>query len=246
MINYDVEARDYDASRGGGPRAQAAADVLEQLLPQRPCTILDLACGTGIVTQKLLRPERMVLGVDLSLGMLSLAAQRVPGFVVRGDAMQLPFASDSMDAVIIIWLLQLLPDPAPALAEAVRVLRSSGVLITTVDKNDADFAEDSDIAQVTAELRCQYKARVPDHFARLLTWASGCALRLEGEAVFPGIGQGRSPRAWRETIGMGRVPWCTSAAQEQVAEVRRRLASLPDQEVPRPDPLYRLIALTTA
>ncbi|MGO4755981.1 SAM-dependent methyltransferase, partial [Streptomyces sp. 2MCAF27] len=63
MIDYDGEARSYDASRGGEPRAQAAADALEQLLPQGTCTLLDIACGTGIVTRRLLRPERTVLGV---------------------------------------------------------------------------------------------------------------------------------------------------------------------------------------
>ncbi|OKJ94939.1 hypothetical protein AMK26_30345 [Streptomyces sp. CB03234] len=52
VIDYDSEARDYDTSRGGEPRAQASADALEQLLPQGPCTILDIACGTGIVTRR--------------------------------------------------------------------------------------------------------------------------------------------------------------------------------------------------
>ncbi len=139
MIDYDGEARDYDASRGGEERAQAAAAALERLLPQGPCTLLDIACGTGIVTRRLLRPERKVLGVDRSPGMLGLAAQRVPKGVVCGDATRLPLASDRVDAVVIVWLLHLLPDAAVVLAEAARVLRPGGVLITTVDKDDAYF-----------------------------------------------------------------------------------------------------------
>ncbi len=117
---------------------------MEQLLPQGPGTLLDIACGTGIVTRGLLRPERTVLGVDRSSGMLGLAARRVPGGVVCGDAARLPLASDSVDAVVIVWLLHLLPDPAAVLAEAARVLRPGGVLITTVDKDDAYFVEDSE------------------------------------------------------------------------------------------------------
>jgi SAM-dependent methyltransferase len=243
VIDYDDEARDYDASRGGEPRARAAAAAVELLLPQGPRMILDIACGTGIVTRRLLRPERTVVGVDRSPGMLGLAGQRVPGGVVRGDARWLPLASDGVDAVVIVWLLHLLPDPALVLAEAARVLRPGGVLITTVDKNDAYFVEDSDVAQVTAQLRRQYAPRVPDRSARVLGWAAERGLGIAGQTAFRGTGQGRSPRRWREVIEGGRIPWCTHAAPDQVTDVCRRLAALPDQDAARPDPLYRLIAL---
>src|SRR3546814_799931 len=99
----------------GAPRARAAAGAVERLLPQGPCTILDIACGTGIVTERLRRPERTVVGVDRSPGMLGVAARRLPGGVVRGDATTLPCASRTVDAVVIVWLLHLLPDPAPVL-----------------------------------------------------------------------------------------------------------------------------------
>ncbi|MFH9295856.1 class I SAM-dependent methyltransferase [Streptomyces sp. NPDC017520] len=243
MLDYDDEARHYDASRGGEPRARAAADAVERLLPQGPRTVLDIACGTGIVTERLRRPGRTVVGVDRSPGMLGLAARRVPGAIVRGDGARLPFASDTVDAVVIIWLLHLLPHPVPVLAEAARVLRPGGVLITTVDKNDAYFAEHSDIAEITADLRGRYAPRVPDHSALLLRWAAEHGLGAAGRTRFPGTGQGRSPRGWREVIEAGRISWCTHARPDQVADVCRRLAALPNQDAPRPDPLYRLLAL---
>lgn len=243
MLDYDEEARDYDASRGGEPRARAAADAVERLLPQGPCTVLDIACGTGIVTGRLLRPGRTVVGVDRSPGMLGLAGGRVPGGVVRGDATRLPFASDAVDAVVIVWLLHLLPRPEPVLAEAARVLRPGGVLITTVDKNDAYFAEDSDIARVTADLRRRYAPHVPDSTTRVLDRATELGLALTDLTEFPGTGQGRSPRGWREAIDAGRIAWCTHASPAEVTDVRRRLAALPDQDAARPDPQYRLVAL---
>ncbi|MET7502130.1 class I SAM-dependent methyltransferase [Streptomyces microflavus] len=243
MLDYDDEARDYDASRGGEPRARAAADAVERLLPQGPCTVLDIACGTGIVTGRLLRPGRTVVGVDRSPGMLGLAGGRVPGGVVRGDATRLPFASDAVDAVVIVWLLHLLPHPEPVLAEAARVLRPGGVLITTVDKNDAYFAEDSDITRVTANLRRRYAPHVPDSTTRVLDRATELGLAPTARTEFPGTGQGRSPRGWREAIDAGHIAWCTYASPDEGTDVRRRLAALPDQDTARPDPQYRLVAL---
>ncbi|MDG9700854.1 class I SAM-dependent methyltransferase [Streptomyces sp. DH37] len=240
MIDYDDEVRGYDASRGGEPRARAAAEALERLLPQGRRTVVDVACGTGIVTRLLLRPHRTVLGVDRSSGMLRPAADRVPGGVVRGDATRLPLASGSVDAVVIVRLLHLLPDPVPVLAEASRVLRPGGTLITTVDKDDAYFVPDGDVARVTAEPRRRYAPRVSDHSRRVLRWAAGEGLEGAGETVFPGAGQGRSPRTWQEVIRKGRIPW---AGPDRAAEVCKRLAALPDQDAARPGPLYRLVAL---
>jgi hypothetical protein len=123
------------------------------------------------------------------------------------------------------------------------VLRSGSALITTVDKDGAYFVEDSDTAQITAELRRQYSPRAPDHVARVLDWTSAYGLGLVGETVFPGTSHGRSPRRWRKAIDADHIPWCTHAAPDQVAEVSRRLSELPDQDPLRPGPLYRLIAL---
>ncbi|MEK2493924.1 class I SAM-dependent methyltransferase [Kitasatospora purpeofusca] len=243
MIDYNSEAQAYDTTRGGEPRAEAAADALEQLLPQGPATVLDIACGTGIVTRRLRRPGRTVLGVDRSPGMLVPAAHRIPGGAVCGDATRLPFASGSVDAVVMVWLLHLLPDPEPVLAEALRVLRPGGRLVTTVDKEAAYFTEDSDLARATAELRHQYTPHAPDRTERIRAWAAAHGLRPAGEARFPGTGQGRSAGKWREAIDAGRIPWCVRADAEQVAEVVRRLAALPDQDTPIADPQYRLLAL---
>ncbi|MGW3171445.1 class I SAM-dependent methyltransferase [Streptomyces sp. NPDC001153] len=243
MIDYDEEARGYDASRGGEPRARAAAQALEELLPQGPGTVLDLACGTGIVTRRLRRPGRTVLGADRSEGMLGLASRRVPRGVIRADATRLPLRPGCVDAVVIVWLLHLLPEPAAVLAEAARVLRPGGVLVTTVDKDGAYFVPDSDVARATAGLRERYRPRVPDDRARVRERAAAHGLRPAGEAVFPGAGQGRSPRRWREVIESGRIPWCAQAGPEQAAEVCGRLAALPEQDRARPDPLYRLLAL---
>ncbi|MFH9349746.1 class I SAM-dependent methyltransferase [Kitasatospora sp. NPDC017646] len=240
MLDYDAEALHYDTTRGGEPRAEAAARAVDRLLPPDGRTVLDVACGTGIVTARLLRPGRTVLGVDRSPAMLRLAARRLPGAVLRADATGLPLRTGAVDAVAMVWLLHLLPDAAPVLAEARRVLRPGGVLITTVDKDDAYFTAPSDLADATAVLRRRHAPRATDGTDRLRAQAAALGLDPVAGAEFPGLGQGRSPRAWREAVTKGRIPWCRAAAD--AATVERALAALPDQDAPRPDPRYRLLA----
>ncbi|HTR91240.1 MAG TPA: class I SAM-dependent methyltransferase [Trebonia sp.] len=243
MIDYNREAATYDVSRGGEARAAATAEAVERLLPEGAQTLVDVACGTGIVTTRLRRPTRTVLGVDRSQGMMALAAARLPGGVVFGDATRLPVGSGRADVVLFIWLLHLLPDVAPVLAEGARVLRAGGVLLTTVDKDQAAFSVESDTAAVMGPLRRKYAPRAADSFDRVAELAAAAGLRPAGETAFTGIGQGRSPRQWRERITTGRIPWSREASREEVSGLCRDLESLPDQDATRPDPLYRLVAL---
>src|SRR5262245_31387006 len=139
MLDYDLEADRYDETRGGLPRAVAAAEAIARLLhtaepPGRVATtrlhpVLDIAGGTGIVGSLVAARGFDVVVCDRSRGMLRLAATRCPGRVVTGDATRLPVGSGRVDAITLIWLLHLLPDAAPVLAECARVLAPGGVLI---------------------------------------------------------------------------------------------------------------------
>ncbi|WP_435842910.1 class I SAM-dependent methyltransferase [Streptomyces lavendulae] len=53
LLAHDAEAEAYGATRGGVPRAGAAAAAVLGLLPPHARTLLDLGCGTGIVTARL-------------------------------------------------------------------------------------------------------------------------------------------------------------------------------------------------
>ncbi len=90
---------------------------------------LDVGCGPGNVTASLARAagERgLALGVDISEPMLARAvrAQAGPqtGFI-RADAQRLPLRDETVDGVVSIAALQLVPNPTAALAEMARVLR---------------------------------------------------------------------------------------------------------------------------
>jgi demethylmenaquinone methyltransferase/2-methoxy-6-polyprenyl-1,4-benzoquinol methylase len=90
---------------------------------------LDVACGSGKLTTELRRQARggMVVGVDFSDEMLRIAGRRSPGApFVRGDALRLPFADASFEAVTIAFGLRNLADPELGMREMLRVLRPDG------------------------------------------------------------------------------------------------------------------------
>lgn len=182
MLDYDDEATAYDRTRGGVPRAQAAAGALNGLLTAGG-VVLDLAVGTGIVAGELVRLGHRVIGLDLSSGMLERAARRLPGRVLRADATALPIASGSVDAVTAVWLLHLLDDPEPVVAEAARVLRPGGLLLTTVDKNAA--------MRVAEGAPPRARELPSDSCSRLTALGARYGLRLAAATSFLGHGQGQ-------------------------------------------------------
>jgi SAM-dependent methyltransferase len=89
------------------------------LLP--PARVLDVACGTGFLTQHL---GSDLTGLDQSKAMLEAARRRVPwAEFVRGDAFRMPFADHSFDRVFTSFFYGLLPleDRGRFLEEARRV-----------------------------------------------------------------------------------------------------------------------------
>ena len=187
MSYYDAEARRYDASRGGEDRARAAADAVVSLVAP-PGRVLDVAGGTGIVSAELARRGFDVVVADLSVGMLEVAAARLPGRVIAASAQRLPVEDESVDVVTLIWLLHLLPVPEAdrVIAEAARVLRSGGHLVTTVDKDlahrgmrrtNGDHAER--VTDVGRRLGLRFVGQTS--FSGRSAWGSA----TEGDPVFP-------------------------------------------------------------
>ncbi|MFJ5516847.1 class I SAM-dependent methyltransferase [Streptomyces griseoluteus] len=242
MLDYDKEAESYDDLRGGEPRARAAAEAVLGLVGERQGRLLDNGCGTGIVTRWMAgaRPGLRVTGVDLTPAMVGRAAARVPGAVVRGDSRQLPFGDGAFDVVTSVWLLHLLDDPADlraVLRECARVLRPGGTYVTTVDKAKAhDVGSDID-----AVLGPRPRRPASDDPATVDAYAAEAGLVRTGQARFSGVGQGRSPR---RTIKDLRRGWFTllPPGEPRTEEFAARLARLPDQDRPRPDPVFTLHA----
>jgi demethylmenaquinone methyltransferase/2-methoxy-6-polyprenyl-1,4-benzoquinol methylase len=104
--------------------------VLKAVAAQRGETVLDIAAGTGTSSEPFAAAGVNVVPADFSLGMLRVGNRRRSdlGFTAA-DAMRLPFADDSFDAVTMSFGLRNVASVDAALGEFLRVTKPGGRLV---------------------------------------------------------------------------------------------------------------------
>jgi demethylmenaquinone methyltransferase / 2-methoxy-6-polyprenyl-1,4-benzoquinol methylase len=92
--------------------------------------VLDLAAGTGSSSLPFVAAGAHVVAADFSLGMLRVGKRAHPTLaLLAGDALRLPFADGSFDAVTISFGLRNVSDVDAALTEMARVTKPGGRLV---------------------------------------------------------------------------------------------------------------------
>ena len=146
-----------------------AVDMARRVAAISPSRVLEIACGTGVVTRALdqaLDDDVAIVATDLNPGMLEEARTQGTRRSVdwrTADAMSLPFPDASFDCVVCQFAAMFFPDKAHAFAEARRVLQPGGTFLFNV----WDRIEENDFAQVIAEaLASLFPADPPRFMAR--------------------------------------------------------------------------------
>ncbi len=128
-ISYTLLAPFYDWFIG--PASRAARRRSLAALPSRGGQVLLNGVGTGL-DLPLLPAGHRYAGLDLTRAMLMRSrahAARLDYSCVQGDSLALPFRDASFDHAVLHLILAVVPEPAQALAETVRVVRQGGCIL---------------------------------------------------------------------------------------------------------------------
>ncbi len=109
--------------------------VVDHLDPQPGERIGDVGCGPGIYHPLVAARGAQVVALDPSWGMVAEVA-RQGGWVVQGDAQQLPWAHEAFHRVMANHMLYHVPDRRAALQEMWRVLRPGGRVVLATNAGD--------------------------------------------------------------------------------------------------------------
>jgi ArsR family transcriptional regulator len=138
-------AQAWEALRAELYGARFEREALGALLPPA-WTVADLGCGAGTLAAALAPHVKRVIGVDQSAAMLRTARRRLDGAanveLHRGELEALPLPAASCDAALAVLVLSYVPEVAPVLTEAARILKPGGrlVLVDLARHDDQDFA----------------------------------------------------------------------------------------------------------
>ncbi|GAB2811134.1 class I SAM-dependent methyltransferase [Actinoallomurus bryophytorum] len=125
--SFGGQAAAYAAERPDYPDA-AIRWALEPVEARTPLRVLDLAAGTGKLTEGLLRTRAEVVAVEPDQAMLAELHRFLPGVrALAGTAERIPLGDASVDAVVVGQAIHWF-DPERAFPEIARVLTPGGVL----------------------------------------------------------------------------------------------------------------------
>jgi len=106
----------------------------ETLVPRASGCVLEIGIGSGLNFPFYRPAVERIIGLDPSRTLLRRAAARSSGMLqpihlIQGSAEAIPIRSETVDTVVMTWVLCGIPDPRRALGEMRRVLRPDGQLL---------------------------------------------------------------------------------------------------------------------
>lgn len=144
-----------------------AIDMAERAKAVSPSTVLEIACGTGRVTNRLLKelsPSALIVATDINPAMLNLAKDIVKDHKnvtwEVADAMALPFGDEHFDCIVAQFGVMFYQDKVKAHKEALRVLKPGGTYIF----NSWNKMSENPPIQLVKELMEEYFPSDPPSF----------------------------------------------------------------------------------
>ncbi|MFT5290077.1 MAG: SAM-dependent methyltransferase [Planctomycetota bacterium] len=168
-----------------------ANDLAARTRALNPTSVLEVACGTGVVTRALassLPGACTITATDLNEAMVA-HAERVgtsrPVTWRQADVMALPYADESFDVVVCQFSAMFFPDRAAAYREIRRVLRPGGTFLFNIWNS----IEDNEFADVVTDAVGSLYPKDPPLFLARTPHGHGLPAEIEGDVKAAGFDQ---------------------------------------------------------
>jgi len=160
--------------RGYHARLWARYGWVNEHIAQRSGLVIDVGAGDAALTHLLCNADRAVIGIEpepdaLAVGADALAAVGSSARLMLGDAYALPFADGEASVVVMCEVIEHLDRPDDAVAEAARVLGSSGELLISTPNAQPALADPFHVHEFTASELCELIGR---HFREVGVWVA--------------------------------------------------------------------------
>jgi SAM-dependent methyltransferase len=260
-----MRAEELQAAYGGGAGAWAAgpAAIYRRMaqplvarcpVPLAGARVVDFGAGTGATTSVITGAGAEVVGADLTLDILRVdRAHRPPA--VNANAMRMPFHDAAFDAAMGAFVLSHIPRPVEALAEAARVVRTGGAVMTVGFDGRWEFAAKETIERVMGELGfrrpewydrfkrdVEPRTAFPDRLTEVADAAGLADVEVHACAVDVGVRDTQGIVAWRLGMPMY-VPFMAGLDDARRADV---LDALHVAVGPNPEPLVPQLLVLSA
>lgn len=203
-----ADSFDDDSQHGihSDEQHEAWLSVLREWTGEPPQRVLDLGCGTGVVSLLLAELGHDVTGVDFSEEMLEQARAKAAQTELsvefeRGDAEALTQSEDDYDLVTGRHLIWTLPSPPTAIEEWRRVVRPGGRIVLI--EGHWDFDDPFDGYEEIHDDLPLYDGRPPEELADFL--AEQGLENVESEPLMDAVFWGEEPN-YEQYITVGEVP----------------------------------------
>lgn len=224
--HFTARAKKYDASSHWCTDPELATRVLDLLNPSSDMRVLDVACGTGLVSQWFKGRVAHVLGVDITPAMFEQAKSRLDDFRV-GPGESLPVDDGQHDIIICRQGTQFMDDGA-ALKEMARACKSGGLVcvINLCAYGESDKEEYFEVLRQRNPVRKNFYLR--EDLSRLMTAAGLVDVvvhdHISHEDVDAWSDNGAIPESRREAIRTvyrnGSVPFMNLHAVSRIDDGR--------------------------
>ena len=167
-----------------------AEDLIDRVRLRPREQVLDVACGTGIVSRY--AAQRVgtlghVTGVELNPAMIEVArhvsAYHEPVEYLEGDASALPVPDAGFDVTLCQHAIMFFPDRVSAYREIRRVLRSGGTFLFNVWSE----IEDNEFANVITDALSVLYPEDPPKFLARAPYGHGCPAKIESDVRAAGF-----------------------------------------------------------